>query len=1167
VFLGLAKGVGDETLNDPTLKYAFNAPLPEGSDPAKALHLRTQEFASEVWSNPNLQAYLKETAPNTWGKIQNAFFRMAGASDKVRSAFDDVMDVSRRVMDEAKALPLTDGRPPIPGHEPTVGSIPHANATLNKLFPIVDKMREDLKSVPMSFFEKLGPGLKETMAQARAYATEMQHIGWELKNYGLGQGEVHDQFNRDRRMIASNMAQVGASAIKDITALPAKAQEQINKLMRWSAWDVDPAKTWAEHTWLQKEPNAADLQKLVLEANKDYRDAGSMKALDVYEAARTTLRATRYAELASQLHHFMQGASPESMKGVVNPSREFQYADAIHGSPAETEKFWQGRLKGLTDLADKLVLDKPGSQEGLVSQLALVGKGIDQVEKGAAYFPVTHGNGDYFAGGRIATVDGRPNPVSVAAIADALKEARFDGLTVQKDLASDRIFLRVDTAAQQQQAAALFLKLEKQGHFAKEDGGESTIKSGKIDDPVAMAGVGPKFLAREIAALQERLPEPPEDADDVTKAAYAKAHTQALGALTRQWMGVLSDNSLAKSLQKRDSVHAFDENMLKAFNQRVLRGAGAVADYGTRADIAANLQSLRSGVKALKSDPEAMTNGNATAAQRFADEIITREAQKAWTQSNPYFDTALAAVSTAHIGSSPGVGLMMLSQIPMFTVPQFVKNFPYRVVVPTLAKTFDEAMKVTRAVIGGEYGESGGFSHDELVKAVGADKALFHMRNANHGDYTGGTFTHMMTSAAEGGDPRTAKMVGWANAIGRYTELIPRIWTGAAARELYSSLPKDQQMKLAPSVEDFVSRSILQSQKDYSSSATSRLTGKSGPFGQATPLMLSFTAFQTRVLTQYYRELNGLFGKVGATPEERKANQIESGRFLLAHAASTMMLAGTLGLPAAGFLSGAYDKIASALTGRDDINVEASYRHWLDSVFGPQVGAAVARGLPRFAGIDLSELGFQHVIPFTRMMQEKRKFEDAEHDWLRSMAGAAFGDVTNAALGARDMMNGDYMLGLQKILPETLRDMVGAYRAEKYGYINKDGTPLPIQPAHWENLLQAVGIEPARKADYDEAVKAEQGLTAQRSYRSGNIDRHLMLAQLTGERGDQAYWMQQARQYAQNNPGMVGPLQGFPMQLTRQVQQAAQARGLGMPLGIRANDLATRRLTDFGNWH
>jgi hypothetical protein len=60
--------------------------------------------------------------------------------------------------------------------------------------------------------------------------------------------------------------------------------------------------------------------------------------------------------------------------------------------------------------------------------------------------------------------------------------------------------------------------------------------------------------------------------------------------------------------------------------------------------------------------------------------------------------------------------------------------------------------------------------------------------------------------------------------------------------------------------------------------------------------------------------------------------------------------------------------------------------------------------------------------------------------------------------------------------------------------------------------------------------------------------------------------MQQARQYAQNNPGMVGPLQGFPMQLTRQVQQAAQARGLGMPLGIRANDLATRHLTDFGNW-
>ena len=60
--------------------------------------------------------------------------------------------------------------------------------------------------------------------------------------------------------------------------------------------------------------------------------------------------------------------------------------------------------------------------------------------------------------------------------------------------------------------------------------------------------------------------------------------------------------------------------------------------------------------------------------------------------------------------------------------------------------------------------------------------------------------------------------------------------------------------------------------------------------------------------------------------------------------------------------------------------------------------------------------------------------------------------------------------------------------------------------------------------------------------------------------------MGQAGNYTQNNPGMVGPLRGYATQLSRQAQLGAQARGLGMPMGIKANDLAARRLTDFVNW-
>ena len=1174
VFKKLFQRVSDEasseTKADPTMAYAFGAPVPEGTEAATAHDMRAREFMAEAWGNPDLQAYIKSQNPGLWQSIQNAYFRMIGAPERMKPSFKDLMDVSKQVMEENAKLKLTDGRDPVPGREPTAGSVPHSLDVVNRLSPITDKIREKFDGIPMEAFSKmdhLGPNAMEGFRKIKAYVTTLGHIGWELKRYGLGQGEVHDQLNRDRSMIASNMAQVGASADTAIAKLSPRQREQVNDLMAYSPLDIDPTKSPQEHTWLTGKANYADLMSTVAEANKAYRDAKASGAAGPYEMARAVMDGTGYAEAYSRLYHGMRQSNPGIANSVPNAVRAFKDLSAVHGDPVAAREFWKDQLTSLRGLAAETVRANPESQAALSSSVREADLRVGQIENGAAYFSAQHGDGDYFAGARIATgPDGQVKPEAIAAVSDALRAAKFDGLVIRKDLGSDRIFFRVDTPAQQRDAARVLQTLEKAGHIVKNDDGSTTIKSGRVSDPSAMSGIGPKALEHDIAALIAQQPEPPEGADATTKAAYADAHEQAISAMIRQWLGSLPNNSLSTVLQERKGVQGHGQDMVDAFRRRVLKGASSVADYGTRADVSQNLQSLRSGIAALKEDPAAQVDGRATSAQIYADEIYTREANKAWTQSNPYLDAAQAAVSTLHVGSSPAVGLMMLSQIPMYTVPQLVKNFPYRRVIPMLGKTSNEAFKTVRAVMAGEYGSTGGFSHADLVKEIGKEAADFHMAISNGGGYTGGTFTHMMADNIEGSSPGTQKAVGWANGIGRYTELLPRVWTAAAARDLYNSLPKERQLQLAPTAEEYALRSVLASQKDYSSSATSRFTGKAGPFGPMTPLMLSFTAFQTRALENIYREVNGVLGRIGATPEERKTNQTESGKWLLGHAAATMTLAGTLGLPGAALMAGAYDKIATALTGQDDTNVEAAYRKWLDGVFGPQVGGAVARGVPRLAGIDLSDVGFQNIIPFTRLMTDKRKFEDAENDFLHSMSGAAFGDVMNVGLGARDVMNGDYMLGLQKIVPEALRSMVEAYRAETLGYINKDGTPLPLQPTHLENLLQAVGIEPARKADYDEVRKAEQGLNAQRQYRSNNIERHLMLAQSTQDSDAQSYWRGQALDYMRNNPGLPGPLQGFTSQYRRQMDQGAMARGFGMPLGVKPNDLAARSLTDFGAW-
>ena len=141
-FKKIAMGASDADVSDPTLKYALNAPVPEGTKAPAALELRAREFLAEAQSNPNLQAYLKGQAPDTWTKVKNALYRMVGMNDKVmKNAFDKVMDLSQRVFDESKALKLTDGQDPVPGHEPLPGSVPDVLNKMVPLFSLADNMK------------------------------------------------------------------------------------------------------------------------------------------------------------------------------------------------------------------------------------------------------------------------------------------------------------------------------------------------------------------------------------------------------------------------------------------------------------------------------------------------------------------------------------------------------------------------------------------------------------------------------------------------------------------------------------------------------------------------------------------------------------------------------------------------------------------------------------------------------------------------------------------------------------------------------------------------------------------------------------------------------------------------------------------------------------------
>ena len=250
------------------------------------------------------------------------------------------------------------------------------------------------------------------------------------------------------------------------------------------------------------------------------------------------------------------------------------------------------------------------------------------------------------------------------------------------------------------------------------------------------------------------------------------------------------------------------------------------------------------------------------------------------------------------------------------------------------------------------------------------------------------------------------------------------------------------------------------------------------------------------------------------------------------------------------------------------MDVTASYRTWLADSFGKEAGEAIARGLPRLAGVDFAHLGEGSIMPGSKMLEfasEKRKIEDAEKDWLKNMAGSSVGFLSNTAFAMRDLSNGDFMDAMIKMAPEALKGGIEAYKLGKYGFVDRNGEKLPITASSSDIMKKALGIDPAQEAEYDEEKKSAMGLQQMRALRSQNITRHLILAVNQQRPDDMRYWQSEAMQFTRDHPGMSNPLQDFERALTMHARNAAYARSMGTPIGVQPRDTVSRGMVRFGN--
>jgi hypothetical protein len=545
------------------------------------------------------------------------------------------------------------------------------------------------------------------------------------------------------------------------------------------------------------------------------------------------------------------------------------------------------------------------------------------------------------------------------------------------------------------------------------------------------------------------------------------------------------------------------------------------------------------------------------------NELLQRRAEAAVYSGNPSLHAIQSAMHILKIGFSPAYVATGMSQVPVLGHPELAKYVGYMKSAKFIAAATPRAIRILRTL---EFPTV--TPRESLMKAAGdipAKDIETVIQADNRGAISTASFTHEQREIEEG--ITTAKQIhAWGNVLGSSVEILPRLIMALATKDAYDANPKAfGKMRDSEAIDSVVNRS----QYEYGAGASSRMLGNRGLFGSFTPINMSFMTFHSKMVAKLYTEMHDLFGKarLGESPEAVATRRRQAGTFLASHLIATTAIAGTLGLPFASSFASVYDKLANTLTGKDDIDVEAAYRTWLASVFGKEAGEAVAKGLPRAAlGIDLAHLGDQNLAPFRSvigLLTSKRKFEDAAEDFLHQWSGSAFNEAVETVLGGRDLFNGDYMLGAQRLLPDGFKGLADAYYLSEHGYVDKQGRALPISAGAMNVLKAAIGLTPANEAQYKDAEEIASGLLAQRQYRLQNIGAHLSRGVLMHDPAELQIWLGEAAKYAVDHPGLGNPLFSLGRNIQRNVQQQAIAGATGAPIGIRPQDFDLRNSIGF----
>jgi hypothetical protein len=1126
------------------------------------------EIIAWALTDPRMQEYLNSIQYNPqqsfWSRLVEAIRNLLGLDAKHGSALEEVLRVAETLMQDSPHTDL------LRAYLQEVGPQPSG-----------EKITLGRRKTPAIMSHQMRAGAKRAIDTSEQMKRQMASSGGALRRAALPWATINDiaehfgkWFDRERNGLTEYQAALsGKNAVvarmsqmltdvrdeyQRLMRTDRASAEKIVQLMKLTEFGINPTKPWANQTAeVQRRTN---LKPMVDEAHKIYKNTLVRKGTaKVYNDLRTVNDVLMLSQMAVTFFHQTvndpltgaKGTGSSAIPGFANdPMDDFMAEQAKRVmSLNDTRTWWESKLnEQLTSVSSFIRasgLSTDPKAEGriapLVNRINNIRTTMTQLEQ-TPYFHLGR-YGDFFVNFNVRKLGDNVDEKALAAISDYMERKGF-GAVVSKASDKSNVFIRVENAAAQANVVAAVRELQRRGLIAKvvnKDGQDQSVKVGRRTDDSIRNTAADDWVTRMTADIE---------ADDTID---AKAKAPLLNALRDYALDLMPENSISRVMTERESIPGYSEDMMRSFDWRAQVGINALAGMSTAPKISRAFTEMRTATNDAQyaAGQGTLTANQANGMQEVTDELSKRESERPLWPRTKVLDQIRAVNHAWFLGASISYGLVNLTQLGATLLPELGSKHGFVEASRAIASATPTALKIVKAVFAEGWDVSVSRAQDAVLTRAALERAgvsgkmaEFIMRVTNTGNLDIGGPARELARAAEGrGDDGIDKVLRYASSIGYYTETATRLIAALATYKLNPSMTAEQASERAAHV-------LNESMWDYSQSNQGRMFGKQGFLGRFTPLVTAFMQYTAQLTGKLYRE--AYEATKGDTPQSRR----EARSYLMQHMAAMTFLAGSLGLPMMTAFAAAFDRLKDLFDDDEEpSNIRAEYRNWLSSVVGTDVEPILSRGALRFFGADISQrVGEADLLPFSKLIADRRKFRDSIKDFQSRSWGAPASMVMNAVEGGEKIAEGDFMGGLARMLPNALSAPAKAYRLASDGnFTDAQGNVLPVETSTRDTLWQLMGFQPASKADYSERRDAEKVVKGQLTRQATVLRSKLVKAIMEGDNARARELITEVGEFDRAHPTM-SVLPDVEAAIKRRTRMQAISERHRVPIGVNPAD-------------